>query len=246
MNRKKCELDIDLDLLKQEQSASDDELSIEQDLADIERESSGERTQKYVENIPSNHVDVASNPIPTTESPHMLSEMALLMIKKQMLPERFSDFDDSPESYNAWKATFTNIVSELKVSCNEELELMLNRLTGNSKLTAIGIRNANPGKPKEALKIIWKRLDEMYGRPEMIEASIRQQLENFRPVTSAENKRLYDLLNILIKIESLMADSTFSTSLSYFNSSIGVNPIIKKSSFHLQEKWIAKASITRN
>lgn len=158
MNREKCELDIDLDLLKQEQSASDDELSIEQDLADIERENSGERTQKYVENIPSNHVDVASNPIPTTESPLMLSEMALPMIKKQMLPERISDFDDSPESYNAWKATFTNIVSELKVSCNEELELMLNRLTGNSILTAIGIRNANPGKPKEALKIIWKDL----------------------------------------------------------------------------------------
>lgn len=70
----------------------------------------------------------------------------------------------------------------------------------------------------------------------MIEASIRQQLKNFRPVTSAENKRLYDLLNILIKIESLMADSTFSTSLSYFNSSIGVNPIINKLPFHLQEK----------
>lgn len=239
MNRKKCELDIDLDLLKQEQSASDDELSMEQDLADIERESSGERTQKFVENIPSNPVDVQ---IPTTESPHVLSEMALLMIKKQMLPERFSNFDDSPDSYNAWKETFTNIISELKVSCNEELELMLNRLTGNSKLTAIGIRNANPGKPKEALQIIWKRLDEMYGRPEMIEASIRHQLENFRPVTSAENKRLYDLLNILIKIESLMANSTFSTSLSYFNSSIGVNPIINKLPFHLQEKWIAKAS----
>nr|XP_034315267.1 uncharacterized protein LOC117685106 [Crassostrea gigas] len=52
MNRKKCELDIDLDLLKQEQSASDDELSMEQDLADIERESSGERTQKFVKKHP--------------------------------------------------------------------------------------------------------------------------------------------------------------------------------------------------
>nr|XP_034311384.1 uncharacterized protein LOC117684234 [Crassostrea gigas] len=119
---------------------------------------------------------------------------------------------------------------------------MLNRPTGISKLTAFGIRNANPGKPKEALQIIWKRLDEMHGRPEMIEASIRHQLENFRAVTSAENKRLFDLLNILIKIESLMDNSTFSTSLSYFNSSIGVNPIINKLPFHLQEKWTAKAS----
>lgn len=76
------------------------------------------------------------------------------------------------------------------------------------------------GSLRKRLKSSGKRLDEMFGIPEMIEASKRHQLENFRPVTSAESKRLIDLLNILVKIESIMANSTYSTSLSYFKSSI--------------------------
>ena len=246
MNRKKSELDIDLNLLKQENivdCTSEDELDQNlEDLDHIEKESPSERTRNYVENIPSVYVDTNPCVQPASESPNVMSEMTLFLMRKQLLPERFSNFDDTPESYNAWKSTFRNIISELKATKNEELELLLNRLTGDSKLTACGIHHANPGKPDNALKLIWERLDEMYGRPEMVEASIRQQLENFRPVTSTENKRLYDLLNILIKIESLMMNSTLKSTLAYFNSSVGVNPIVSKLPYHLQEKWITKAS----
>jgi hypothetical protein len=74
--------------------------------------------------------------------------MTLFLMHKQLLPEGFSNFDDTPESYNAWKLTFRNIISELKATQND---LLFDRLTGNFKLTACGIHHANPGKPDHAL-----------------------------------------------------------------------------------------------
>lgn len=106
---------------------------------------------------------------------------------------------------------------------------------------ATSIRNANPGDADHAVKLVWERLDEMYGRPELIESSLRSQLENFRQIGSSEN-RLYDLLNILIKIESLKTNPQFATSLAYYDPSLGVNPIISKLPYSLQEKWITRAS----
>ncbi|XP_062607729.1 uncharacterized protein LOC134269543 [Saccostrea cucullata] len=254
LKRKKEELEIDLKLLKQESiiEAASDEESVE-DLQ-LDEETSSQRASKYVSSLPDeipseipNQPNVDSSKQKTvhavgSDSQTMMSEMSLFLMRKQLLPERFSNFEDTPESYTAWKSSFKNIIGELKASAYEELELLINKLTGNSKQAASGIRNANPGKPKHALGLIWERLDHMYGRPEMVEASIRQQLENFQPVKSGENKRLYDLLNILIKIESLMTNSVFASSLAYFNSSTGVNPIITKLPFNLQEKWITRAS----
>lgn len=101
---------------------------------------------KYVgKNISSSQVDVTCTIQPTSKMHNVLSDMTSFFMKKQLLPECLSNFDDTQESYNAWKLTFMNIISELKVSKFEELDLLLNRLTGNSKLTANGIRNAIPG-----------------------------------------------------------------------------------------------------
>ena len=163
-------------------------------------------------------------------------------MRKQLVPERFSNFDGRAESYNAWKASFQSIVSELQVSKSEEVELLVNRLTGKSKEAAKSIRNANPGDAVRATSLIWERLDDMFGKPEMVEESLRSQLENFRTMNTSEYSRLYDLHNILIKIESLKASPQFAANLAIYDSSSGVNPILSKLPFNIQEKWITKAS----
>lgn len=191
---------------------------------------------------PSNTVEIQNPQTQMSSADSHLSELTLFLMRKQLVPERFSNFDDKVESYNSWKSSFQSIVAEIKVSKFEELELLVNRLSGRSKEVATSIRNANPGDADRAVKLIWERLDEMYGRPELIESSLRSQLENFRQIGSSENSRLYDLLNILIKIESLKTNPQFATNLAYYDSSSGVNPIISKLPYSLQEKWITRAS----
>jgi hypothetical protein len=54
--------------------------------------------------------------------------------------------------------------------------------------------------------------------------------------------KLYDLLDILTEIESVMLNSQYATLFSYYNSSSGVIPIVSKLPHFLQEKWKTLAS----
>ena len=82
-------------------------------------------------------------------------------------------------------------------------------------LEYLNIRNANPGEVNRAVMLIRERLDEMFGRPEMIKSSLRYKLENFQINNPSENSKLYDLVNILIKIESLKGNPKFATCLAF-------------------------------
>jgi hypothetical protein len=55
-------------------------------------------------------------------------------------------------------------------------------------------------------------------------------------------KKLYELVDIMIEIESLMANPQYTVLLSYFNSSSGVLPIINKLPYNIQEKWTMRAA----
>lgn len=54
-----------------------------------------------LKNICSSQVDVTSTIQPTSEIHNVLSDMTSFFIKKQLLPERLSNFDDTQDSYNA-------------------------------------------------------------------------------------------------------------------------------------------------
>jgi hypothetical protein len=51
-------------------------------------------------------------------------------------------------------------------------------------------------------------LDERFGAPEMVEAAIKERLSSFPRIGNKDNKKLYELVDIMIEIESLMADLT--------------------------------------
>ena len=122
----------------------------ERNLAALEKESSSKRMQKYDENISSSQVDVYSTMQPTSEMHNVLSDMTSFLMKKQLLSERFSNFDDTQESYNTWNSCWTDLL----VIPNLPLMASAMRILGN-------------------LDKHWKlfgRLDEMYGRPKIVEA----------------------------------------------------------------------------
>jgi hypothetical protein len=78
-------------------------------------------------------------------------------------------------------------------------------------------------------------LDERFGAPEMVEAAIKE-------IGNKDNKKLYELVDIMIEIESLMAKPQYTVLLSYFNSSSGVLLIINKLPYNIQEKWTMRAA----
>ena len=81
------------------------------------------------------------------------------MLKKDLQLSRFITFNDQPESYPVWKASFKNIANELNVNSREELDLLVKYLGPESTKQAMGIRIDNADNPDTCVKKVWERLE---------------------------------------------------------------------------------------
>ena len=84
----------------------------------------------------------------------------------------------------------------------EKMDLLVKWLGPESKRFASIISTSNIQNPFTGLHWVWERLEERFGRPEMVEAALKQKLDSLPKVSSKEPKKLYDLLDILTEIES--------------------------------------------
>ena len=132
------------------------------------------------------------------------------------------------ESYYVWKTMFLNATAELNLSSSEIFDLLINYLGPESRKWALSLRSANLNDPAKGIEKLWMRLYERFGSPEIIESVLKKKLDKFPSLTNRDNKKLYDLSNLLEQISSLVEDPLYSVSLSYFNSSTGVMTIIQK------------------
>lgn len=169
------------------------------------------------------------------------TEFTQFLMKKELILQRLSSFDDKPEHYSVWKTSFVRIKSELNLCPSEEFDLLIKYLGPESVKHAKSLRASNPTNPTRGILRLWQRLDERYGSPEIIERALQEKLANFQRV-GKDMKKLYELSDILSEIESVMEDPKYETLLSYFNSSMGVLPIVNKLPTSLQNKWTSRAS----
>ena len=105
-----------------------------------------------------------------------VSELTKYIMKKDLLINRLPQFDDKPERYYSWKNSFTNIIKELDATKSEELDLLCKWLGPQSRRQASSLNAHNES---HALVKIWQRLDERYGAPELVAASLKDRLERF-------------------------------------------------------------------
>ncbi|XP_061190337.1 uncharacterized protein LOC133198227 [Saccostrea echinata] len=173
---------------------------------------------------------------------NMCEEFSKFMVKKDMLLKRIHEFDDRPEFFGSWKSTFVNVVQELNLSPAEEVDLLIQYLGPKSKKSAMSIRSANYSDSSRARDRIWQRLIERYAKPELVESSIKQKLMSLPKIASKEVKKLYELVDIVVEIESLKKDEQYCSLFASYDSSAGVNLIVNKLPYQLQEKWTNEAS----
>ncbi|XP_062614379.1 uncharacterized protein LOC134276120 [Saccostrea cucullata] len=170
------------------------------------------------------------------------NELAKLLAKKQLIPTRLTPFDDVPGHYFVWKSTFENVTNELGASIMEKLDLLIQNLGMKSKQQALNIRSANPHDPPRALRLIWERLDSRFGSPESIESSLKKRVAAFPTLKNSNRSELFELADILMEIESIMRDEKYAKLFSYYDSSGGINPIVRKLPSSIQEKWTNEAN----
>lgn len=164
------------------------------------------------------------------------SELAKIFGKKDFVAKTHL-FEDNAENFSSWKASFKNAVRELSLSPSEEMDLLIQWL-GN---TSSANRQRVSGMQMHRTRIL-NRLDDRFANPEVVESSIKKKLARFPKLGNKDYAKLYELLDIVTEIDSLKENPTYSTLLTYFDSSSGVNPIVAKLPHSIQEKWITEAS----
>lgn len=187
--------------------------------------------------VPSAHHSSPS----VTDQGAQVTDVTRFLLRKDLLFSRLTNFNDRPESYSAWKHSFSCVVNELQVMDSEQMDLLIKYLGPESKKHAISIRTSNIFNIPRGLQRLWERLDERYGAPEHVEASIRSKLLSFPKLGNKDHQKLYDLSDILMEMQFLKEDPKYSAMLAYLDSSSGIRPIISKLPYSLQEKWTNRA-----
>lgn len=171
----------------------------------------------------------------------LATDFTRFLLKKDLLLNRFSIFNDKAELYPSWKASFKNIVNEIQAEASEEIDLIMKWTGPQSQSQVQSIKAANSNDPNKGLKLIWERLDERFGSPELIDHALKSKLASIPKITIKDYKKLYTLSDILSEILSLKEDGNYSAMFSYFDSSVGVAPIVAKLPFQLQDRWTMTA-----
>lgn len=89
--------------------------------------------------------------------------------------------------------------------------------------------------------MIWTRLEESYGALEVIEKALFKRIEHFPRISSKDYSKLHELSDLLMEIELAKAEG-YLPGLSYLDTARGINPIVQKLPFNLQEKWLSHGS----
>ena len=174
------------------------------------------------------------------QSQHVLYDFTRLLLKKDLVT-KMEAFDDKPEHFATWKAGFHRTVYELGVTPPEEQDLLVKWLGPSSSGEARSIRSSHAHDPVAGCRAIWARLEERYGAPEKVEASIKQKLEALGTVGNQDPEALYRLVDILGEIEAFKTNPLYRNLLAYYDSSSGVSPIVTKLPYNLQDKWTTRA-----
>lgn len=103
---------------------------------------------------------------------------------------------------------------------------------------AASTRAANSHNPMRGVEKIWDRLNDKYGRPEVVEASLKAKLLALPKMSVRDSEKL---ANLLSEIESVKENPQYSAFLSYFDTSAGINLVINTLPTSLQEKWVTTA-----
>lgn len=167
------------------------------------------------------------------------ADIARFLAKSQLVSSGLTQFNDLPEHYQAWRETFINTIENLELSSSEEMDLLIKWLGKNSSEQALRIRSVNIQEPSLGLKTIWERLNKTYRSPEVLERALFSKIDNFSKIQNRDGKKLQELADPLIELDVAKRDG-YLPGRGYLDTTRGVQPIVEKLPFYLQDKWLSQ------
>lgn len=86
---------------------------------------------------------------------NVAQDFAKYLIRKELVSAGLLHFDDKPENYWAWKASFVSATKDLNLSAREEVDLLTKWLGPKSSEQAKRIRAVHTLNPSAGVKMVW-------------------------------------------------------------------------------------------
>lgn len=124
------------------------------------------------------------------------------MAQRELIANKIEKLDDRPENFNTWKAAFKNMTNDVNITASEELALMLEYTTGESKRLVQRLHNAYIENPSAGVRESWKKL----GSTAVITNVHSNKLATFPALAPKDNKGLQELGDLLLELQCAKED----------------------------------------
>ena len=111
------------------------------------------------------------------------------------MDSRLPTFNDKPKL--SWKSTSKNIINNIQGDESKKMDLLLKYTGSQSQIHVQSIRTSNSSDNVKELKLIWSRLEKMYGSREFIDHALKFRLYSFSKLINKDNQIIYELANSL-------------------------------------------------
>lgn len=160
--------------------------------------------------------------------------------RRDLVTTGLVEFDDTPENFRAWMTSFRNVVDQVGLSPKEELDLLVKWCGKKSAELVKKIRGVHINNPAVGLKTAWERLEESFGRPEVVSNSLINKARQCKWIAKTDHQALREFGDTLNVLEYAKADGSLP-GLGYLDTFMGINPLASKLPEDLQNKWRHRA-----
>ena len=158
------------------------------------------------------------------------------MARRELIANKIEKFDDRPENFNTWKAAFKNMTNDVNITVSEELALMLEYTTGESKRIVQRLCNAYIENPTAGIRESWKKLSERFGSTAVITNVHLNKLTTFPALAPKDNKGLQELGDLLLELQCAKEDGGLAD-LKILDEPAFLKPVLVKLPEELQGRW---------
>ncbi|KAK3703199.1 hypothetical protein QZH41_004966 [Actinostola sp. cb2023] len=158
------------------------------------------------------------------------------MARREVISNKVEKFDDQPENFRTWKATFKSMIRDINITASEELSLLAEYTTRESKKLVQRLRNAYIENPDEGVKETWRKLCERFGSDAVITNVHLNKLNVFPKIGGKDNKKLQELGDLLLELECAKNGGGFK-GLGILDEPTYLRPIVEKLPDDLQRRW---------
>ena len=158
------------------------------------------------------------------------------MARRELISNKIEKFDDRPENYRTWKGSLENMIKGVNLSPSEQLSLIIEYTTNESKRLVQGLRNAYVENPGEGLIEVWRKLGERFGSNAVVTQVHLDKVNSFPRIGPRENKRLQEFGDLLLELQCAKNDGGLK-GLKILDEPAYLRPVVTKLPGDLQGRW---------